>query len=189
MLPVMVASADQPAGKSEDRPVVKIGKALPDFSLPDQTGKPWKLSAQKGKKVVAVVLGSANCFCGREALKDLQAVQDRYAQRGLQVVHINIDAPQIALDPDYLKKFAAANKITYPLLADKDLSVSSLSPAAPKPALFLVDKEGILRFMYFSRSEDYVKRVSDQVEKLLPPTGTNEEKQPAQPQDAGANQG
>jgi len=147
---------------------VKVGQPMPDFALPDQDGKEWKLSVQKGKKAVIISIGYTACLCGRDALKDLQTVQDKYGPRGLQVVHVNMEAWRLALDPSFLVKFAKENGITYPLLAEKEPEVSSRFPRGRMPILCLVDKEGIVRFTLLGRPADYLKQVTEQVEKCLP---------------------
>ena len=161
------------AGQANGDPVksdlLKIGAQVPDFALKDQDGKEWKLSSCKGTKTVILAIGSVMCECGRDALRELQVVQDKYRSRGLQVVHLNTEPWQLDWDPEYLRRFSKENKIAFPLLADKDLMVSSQFPMDRMPLLCLVDTKGVLRFMLPGRPGDYVKQVTKQVEKYLPP--------------------
>lgn len=169
--------ADQ-ADKEASKPgLLKIGDRVPDFTLKDQNGKEWKLSTCKGTKTVVLAIGSVMCECGRDALKELQVIQDRYGSRGLQVVHLNTEPWQLDWDPEYLGRFAKENKIGFPLLADKDLIVSSQFPMDRMPLLCLVDAKGVLRFMLPGRPGDYVKQVTKQVEKYLPPLQKSDGKQ------------
>ena len=161
--------AEESSAGATKPPEVKVGQPLPDFALADQDGKEWKLSAQKGKKVVVISLGYTACLCGRDALRDLQKVQDKYGERGLQAVHVNMESWRLVFDPGFLVKFAKENGITYPLLIEKEPEVSSRFPRGRMPILCLVDKEGVVRFTLFGRPADYLKQVTEQVEKYLPP--------------------
>ena len=161
--------ANQVNNEASKPGLLKVGAQVPDFALKDQGGKEWKLSTRKGTKTVVLAIGSVMCECGRDSLKELQVIQDKYGSRGLQVVHLNIEPWQLDWDPEYLRRFAKENKIAFPLLADKDLIVSSQFPMDRMPLMCLVDTKGVLRFMLAGRPNDYVKQVTQQVEKHLPP--------------------
>ena len=169
MLPAGSIYAEQANNEASKPGLLKIGAQVPDFALKDQDGKAWKLSTCKGTKTVVLAIGSVMCECGRDSLKELQAIEDKYGSRGLQVVHLNTEPWQLDWDPGYLSTFAKENKVTFPLLADKDLMVSSQFPMDRMPLLCLVDTKGVLRFMLPGRPNDYVKQVTQQVEKYLPP--------------------
>ncbi|MCL6520746.1 MAG: TlpA family protein disulfide reductase [Armatimonadetes bacterium] len=169
----MLAIAHAESQNSEKKPpALKIGAPAPDFKLNDQNGKSWKLSDQK-KKTVIISFGFISCICGRAALKEIQGLQEKYASRGLCIVHVNTEPWMCEADPSYLSTFARENKITFPLLIDKELSVSSLYPSESMPFLCLVDAKGILRFTLAGHPEDYVKKVTEQVEKFLPQVQKN----------------
>ena len=161
--------ADQVNNEASKPGLLKVGVQVPDFALKDQDGKEWKLSTCKGTKTVVLAIGSVMCECGRDSLKELQVIQDKYGSRGFQVVHLNIEPWQLDWDPEYLGRFAKENKIGFPLLADKDLMVSSQFPMDRMPLLCLVDTKGVLQFMLPGRPGDCVKQVTEQVEKYLPP--------------------
>ena len=169
LVPCFATLASQPASTTPKQEVLRIGAPMPDFTLTDQSGKPWKLSALKGKKAVAITFGFTMCQCGQAALKELQTVQDKYASRGLQVVHVNMEPEALASNPKHLAGFALRHKITYPLLADRNLAVSSRFDLYAMPFLCLVDKDGILRFVLGGHPDGYLDVVTQEVEKVLPP--------------------
>ena len=75
----------------------------------------------------------------------------------------------LASNPKHLAGFALRHKITYPLLADKNLAVSSRFDLYSMPFLCLVDKDGILRFTLGGHPDGYLDVVTQEVEKVLPP--------------------
>lgn len=155
---------------------LKLGTAAPDFALKDQTGKEWRLSAQKGKRIVLLSFGITSCVCGQAALRDLQSIQEKYGERGVQVVHVNTEFWMTDFDPEYLAKFAKENKITYPMLVDKGLVVSSLYPCDAMPFLYMVNRKGAVCFTLAGHPDDYLKRVTKAVEKELLPQSKSKPK-------------
>lgn len=147
---------------------LKVGVPMPDFALKDAAGKEWKFSSLKGK-AVAVTFGFITCQCGRDTLKDLQKLHTRFGSRGFQVLHVNMEPEMLAADPKFLAKFAKANKITYPLLADTGLAVSSRFEMPGMPFLVLVDKDGYVRFTFIGHPPGYLDVVADEISKCLPP--------------------
>ena len=162
------------AGDEKPKDEVKIGKPMPDFALPDQDGKQWKLSERKGKKAVVICLSSTMCECGQAAVVDLQKVHEKYQKRGLEIVHVNTEPERDKWDPGFLKKFATEKEISYPLLLDKEGKVLTMLPLLGMPTLFLLDAHGVLREILKGHPDDFVQRVSARVEPLLPKAAENE---------------
>lgn len=162
------------AGDEKPKDEVKIGRPMPDFALPDQDGKQWKLSDRKGKKAVVICLSSTMCECGQAAVVDLQKVHEKYQKRGLDIVHVNLQPEREKWEPGFLKKFATEKEISYPLLLDKEGKVLGKLPLLGMPTLFFVGTDGVLREVLKDRPQDFVARVSVQVERLLPKAVENE---------------
>lgn len=93
---------------------LKVGDSAPDFKVNDQDGNPVKLSSFKGEKVVLYFYPkdmTPGCTAQACNLRDNYKVLQK---QGYQVLGISTD------DEKSHKKFAAKEKLPFPLLADTD---------------------------------------------------------------------
>lgn len=97
--------------------LVKVGTAIPDFELVDQSGAPLTLSSLRGK-VVAVTFIYTRCplpdYCPR-MMTNFRAVADRFADR----LNRDLALLVVSFDPKYdtpqmLRAYAASYKATGP---------------------------------------------------------------------------
>jgi peroxiredoxin len=136
--------------------VIRVGERAPEFSLPDTGRRAVKLSELRGRNVVlAFYPGAFTKVCQKEmcAFRDMLASLERL---NAQVVGISVDSPWANA------AFAAANRIEFLLLSDHTRAVSrqyggvhedfvGLSGySVAKRAVFVVDREGIVRYAWVS---------------------------------------
>jgi peroxiredoxin len=129
---------------------VKTGKAAPDFKLKDSTGKERSLSEFKGK---IVVLEWYNRECPYVVKHydsgNMQKTQAEAGQKGAIWLSINTSAPGKQGHVDG-KTFQAQMKKDkgFPthMLLDHDGVVGKLYGAKTTPHMYVIDKEGILRY-------------------------------------------
>lgn len=91
-----------------------VGEAAPDFTLSDSDGNKVTLSDFRGQSVIVYFYPAASTpGCTKQAcdFRDNLALLN---DAGYQVLGISPDAPE------KLAKFAAAEKLTFPLLSDAD---------------------------------------------------------------------
>ena len=114
-------------------------RPAPELALTDLKGVTLDWKSLEGK-VVLVDFWATWCVPCRKTMPALQALHDRYADRGFVVLGISIDQ---AKDAAKVKRFAIARKITYPLAIDGEKG-SAWERFAVKavPAAFLVDGKG-----------------------------------------------
>jgi peroxiredoxin Q/BCP len=94
-----------------------VGKQAPDFTLPDQDGKPVKLSDFKGKRVVVFFYPKANTpGCTQESC-DFRDELAAFKKKKAVVLGISKDTPAAQ------KKFAEKYQLPMPLLCDPTLEV------------------------------------------------------------------
>jgi cytochrome c-type biogenesis protein len=119
------------------RPLFKQEKiAAPDFSLDDIQGKTFKLSRQRGNPVI-IFFGATWCPACRGEMPHYKALYDKYAQRGLKFLYIDINE-----STRKVARFAKENSFPFLVLVDLDGSVANDYNLIGVPTLFLLDKEG-----------------------------------------------
>ncbi len=122
----------------------EVGKPAPEFTLKDQSGKAHTLSNYKGKTVVLEWTNPECPFVVRHyKTKTMTTLANVYANKN--VVWLAIDSSHF-ITPDQSKAWAKKHKINYPTLQDPKGEVGKLYAAKTTPHMFVIDKEGILRY-------------------------------------------
>jgi thioredoxin-dependent peroxiredoxin len=131
--------------------IATIGRKVPDFTLPATGGKPWKLSAARGKAVVLYFYPKDNtsgCTSEGVAFSDLH---DAFRKAGAVVVGVSPDS--IASH----EKFKAKYSFPFELLSDEDKKACAIFGVWKEKSMygrkymgverstFLLDAEGVLR--------------------------------------------
>ncbi len=152
-----------------------VGSRAPEFTLVDMEMKPRSLDEFKGKKVVlAFYPGAFTSVCQREmctfrdALSNLESLD-------AQVVGISVN------DPFSNKAFHEMNMLNFPLLCDYNREVVKAygvfhenfaglkGYTAAKRAVFILDREGVVRYMWVSENpgvEPNYKEIEAELAKL-----------------------
>ena len=136
--------------------MVEVGDKAPDFELLDTERNSRSISEFSGKNlVVAFYPGAFTSVCTQEmcALRDSMA---RFNDMDAQVIGISVN------DPFSNKAFSDQNQLNFPLLSDyargavSDYGVAMDNFAgmdgytAAKRSVFIIDKEGTIRFKWVS---------------------------------------
>ena len=91
-------------------PAEQVGAAaLPDFALPDVSGKLHNVSEWQGK-IRVINFWATWCTPCRKEIPEFIALQEQYADKGLQFIGIAID------DQESVAKYLASININYPML-------------------------------------------------------------------------
>jgi mycoredoxin-dependent peroxiredoxin len=126
---------------------LKVGDVAPDFTLKTADKNEWRLSNLRGKKnvVLAFVPYAFSSVCSAQ-LPSYEAELDRFQDFDTEVVSISQDS-LFALDA-----WSKAIATTFPLLSDYypqgqvvDLYGVRHPAGMAERALFVIDKEGIIR--------------------------------------------
>ena len=156
---------------------VEVGQMAPEFSLYDQDRKERSLGEFKGKNVVLAFYPGA--FTGT-CTTEMCALRDRADQFNA----LNAQVLGISVDPPFAQKaWADANNLNFPVLSDfnrqvvnqYDVALPNLAGlqgyTAANRAVFVVDKEGVVRYTWVAPSPanepDYeeVRQALDQLPK------------------------
>ena len=122
----------------------EIGQPAPAYQTVSIAGDSVSL-AQKRGRVVLLNVWATWCHPCREEIPILQALHERYAARGLDLIGVSVDARG---EEDTIQQFARDFNMTYPLWLDPDERVQSTFLAIGVPATFLIDRDGVLRWRH-----------------------------------------
>lgn len=146
---VLLAAALTVAVPALAKPVV--GQPAPDFTVTDAAGKTQSLSAYKGKTVV-LEWNNPECPFVRKHFRaeNMQAQQAAATKDGVVWLTVNSGAEgkqghlDAAAATAYVAKVVAR---TTAYLIDADGTVGHAYDAKTTPHMFVIDKDGVLRYM------------------------------------------
>lgn len=126
---------------------LKAGAKAPDFKVQDLEGKEFHLASCCGKDAVLLFFWSFFCGPCREEMPMISQMAREYKGKGLQVLGVNLDGREMKKAID---KFVVTEKIDFRILFD-ELAGDAFRVADPygvsgTPALFLIDKQGVISF-------------------------------------------
>lgn len=137
---------------------VQVGKPAPDFTLPDQDGRPIALSSYRGRHPVLLIFVRGDWCPGcHMMLRTYERSREQFLAKGVHVLGIGPD--NIAVNRDMVQRIG----VGYRMLSDNGQEVSSqygvvyanpiielgvdYAQGIPLPASFLVDRDGIVRYV------------------------------------------
>ena len=108
-----------------------------DFTLTDLQGKAWTLQSLKGK-VVLVNFWATWCPPCRKEMPDLDALYQKYKDRGLIVLAISDE------DAAKVRPYIQEHNVSYPVLLDPGRKVNEAFQVEGIPKSFVYDRSGKL---------------------------------------------
>ena len=128
-----------------------------DLATLDQHGETQTLASLMGEKGIAILFVRSADWCPfcQGQLVDANRHLAQFRARGVNVVSVSVD------EVEEIAKFARAQKIEYPMLADpsgainlalgirdEQYPVGSAQFGVPRPTLYVVDRSGTIRLRY-----------------------------------------
>lgn len=145
---------------------IRVGNRAPDFSLPTQTGKIFRLSNYLGKKAVVLYFypkdDSPGCTAESCAFRDSHAI---FEELDAEIVGISADSAESHL------QFAKKYDLPFILLSDTNDRVRKLYgvPSSffilPGRVTYVIDKGGIIRRIFDSQV-DFKSHVKEALKTL-----------------------
>ncbi|PAD37109.1 thiol-disulfide oxidoreductase ResA [Terribacillus saccharophilus] len=115
---------------------VQVGDQAVDFALEDMEGNIVQLSDYEGRGVFLNFWGTWCEPCKTEMpLMENQYLN--YKDQGVELLAVNITESDVAI-----QSFIEKHELTFPVLKDKDRSVTETYDITPIPTTFLIDKNG-----------------------------------------------
>lgn len=126
---------------------LKAGTKAPDFTVQDLEGKEFHLGACAGKDAVLLFFWSFFCGPCRDEMPMISQMAREYGGKGLHVLGVNLDGREMkkAIDK-YVLNEKIAFRILFDELAGDAFRVADPYGVAGTPALFLIDKNGVISY-------------------------------------------
>jgi peroxiredoxin len=152
---------------------LKVGDTAPDFKLLDTDRKERSLSEFLGKKTVLVFYPGAFTGACTKEMCTFRDSMTTFNDFNAQVVGISVDTPFSN------KGFSDANKFMFPLLSDYTRAVSKQycglyddfaglkGYMAAKRSVFVLDKDGVVKYAWISETNPGAEPPYDDVKKAL----------------------
>lgn len=135
--------------------VLKIGDKAPGFSLTSMNGEKVSPSDAKGSKVVILGLFHICEPCMNQAM-ELQKIYEKNKDK-VAVIGVNASGDSKHDVQEYLNSFPA--KVSFPYLLDPEHTTEKLFSVRATPVVYIIDKEGVIRFKGSSRPAQELQRV------------------------------
>jgi thiol-disulfide isomerase/thioredoxin len=122
-------------------PSPREGFLAPDFTLDTLDGKKVTLSELRGK-IVIINLWATWCPPCRAEMPALENAYKQYKESEVIILGLNVTNQDSEKDiPSFVKEFG----LTFPILLDRDGSVSALYQLRGLPTTYFVNRKGIIR--------------------------------------------
>lgn len=129
--------------------MLQVTDNAPDFTLADENGKPFTLSAQRGQSILLVFYPGDNTPVCTRQLCEYRDGAEAFTGLGVRVVGISNDSA------DSHQKFKAKHHLPFTLLTDPDLLVAeqydSKGMLGMKRSVFLIDTKGVIRYLHIEK--------------------------------------
>jgi peroxiredoxin Q/BCP len=132
--------------------LVRIGDIAPDFTLPDQDGRPVRLADVVGRRSVVLYFypkdETPGCTIEARAFRDSYEL---FTGAGAEVIGISSDSVRAH------HRFAARNALPFPLLSDgagavrEQYGVEKTLGLLPGRVTFVIDTAGVVRHIFSSQ--------------------------------------
>jgi len=120
---------------------LKIGMKPPTATLPDLKGAPMTIPDAVAGKVVILHFWTDWCSYCLVEMPALESLYNRYRDRGLVVVAVNVGQPK-----ETVTAFLQKVQVTYPVLLDAETKVTKAYGVLGVPRTFFLDRNGAIRF-------------------------------------------
>lgn len=130
-------AAQQPPAAETQTAGTDVGATMPEYSAMWLDGSKFELAARRDKVVLLNVWAT---WCGpcRYEIPELQAIHERYAPRGFEVIGVSVD--ESGVEP--VRAFVEEQKMTYPVALDAEGKIANILQTSVLPTSIIVDRSG-----------------------------------------------
>ena len=138
-----------------------VNARAPAFARNDFSGAIVRTQDAIGRKVLLLDFWSVFCQSCLQEMPFLQELHRRYAPAGLEIVGVNTDF----FPKERIRAFMAKTGLSlpYPLIHDRDQSLSRLFSVEALPVLVLIDSSGWIRMVHLGYKPDDEREIERRV--------------------------
>ena len=125
--------------------IPRVGAEAIEYPAVDLAGDTVTLASLRGD-VVLLNLWATWCVPCREETPYLQSLYEEHVDEGLEIVGISLDTGDAS---DHVGMFVEEYGVTYTILHDPQMRGMDLYQVPGLPATFLIDREGVLRWIRY----------------------------------------
>ncbi len=141
---------------------ILMAEPMPDFRLPDESGKNVSLSELLGKGPIIIDFWADYCQPCKQAMPALQELVNKYDS--LTVVLISLDAPKAQ---PKAKAYLKSKNYSFITLFDPDKTLAKKLNVENPPHTFILDKTGEIVYSHLGYEPGVEKEYEHKVRKLL----------------------
>ncbi len=142
-----------------------IGEPAPDFSLYSLDGQVMSVAEHIGKPVM-INFWASWCEPCRSEMPLLDQKAQQYAAQGLTVLAVNLGESEKTVEG-----FRDEYGLSFPILLDKDDTVSAQYAIEPIPSTFFIDRTGRVQNVYIGELDE--ESAEENIQKILPLTNSS----------------
>ena len=133
----------------------------PDFGLPAASGDAVSLADFSGQ-VVMINFWASWCGPCRQEMPLLDELHQRYQSLGFTMLGVNVEEDSTLAD-----RFLEDTPVSFPILYDRENSVSKLYDVIAMPSTVIVDRSGNIRFIHHGYVPGTESEYQNQIRALL----------------------
>ena len=139
----------------------EVGEAAPPFSLMTADGEAMALADLRGR-VVYVDFWASWCAPCRRSFPWMNAMQQRYADRGLTIIAVNVDRRRADAE-----RFLQINTARFAVVYDEQGATPQAYSVKGMPSSYLIDARGTVVDVELGFRDDRKDAIEDQIRSLL----------------------
>jgi len=141
-----------------------VGNPAPNFTAKGILSRETVSIKRWRGQVVLVDFWGTFCEPCKKSFPKLQALSDKYGDRGLRVIGISEDE---ADDKDKIPDFARSHGAKFFLVWDEDKSIARSYRPETMPSTFVIDRHGIVRYAHVGFHDGEERQLDGEVQGLL----------------------
>ncbi len=140
------------------------GQTVADFTLEDMYGEEQSYSDLKGEKLTVIDFWATWCAPCLKAIPKLASIADKYRDRGLGVVGVNVDGPR---NLSKVRPLATSKGVNYPVVLDVNSELMSELNVDKIPTLLIVNAADEIIALFEGYSQADAGKIDEEIDRLL----------------------